>query len=120
MPAPDLIQRQERRSHLRRETRRPLTADDRTGRDDFPPVIPTGSNRPVSETLPPAIQRIVQTLDPEKIVLFGSYAYDAPTPDSDVDLYVLPPYKYSSNWSDQSGGPSNARASATSLCVYNK
>ncbi|MBI3957998.1 MAG: nucleotidyltransferase domain-containing protein [Chloroflexi bacterium] len=86
---PEPTQRQERRPHRRRETQRPLTGDDKTGRDDIPPVIPTGSNRPVSETLPPAIQRIVQTLDPERIVLFGSYAYGAPTPDSDVDLLVV-------------------------------
>jgi DNA polymerase sigma len=26
---------------------------------------------------------------PEKIVLFGSYAYDTPRPDSDVDLLVI-------------------------------
>lgn len=87
---PELIQRQqEALRNLRRETQRALTDDDRSGRDGIPPVIPTGSNQPVSETLPPAIQRIVQTLDPEQIVLFGSYAYGAPTPDSDVDLLVI-------------------------------
>ncbi len=37
----------------------------------------------------PAIQKIVQELDPEKIVLFGSYAYGSPTPNSDVDLLVI-------------------------------
>src|SRR5512138_1708076 len=46
----------------------------------FPPVV---------ETLPGAIQRIVSALKPEKIILFGSYAYGAPTPDSDVDLLVV-------------------------------
>ncbi len=45
--------------------------------------------RPVSETLPEAVQRIVQALQPEKIILFGSYAYGTPTPDSDVDLLVV-------------------------------
>jgi uncharacterized protein len=44
---------------------------------------------PVAETLPGAIERIVSTLKPEKIILFGSYAYGNPTPDSDVDLLVI-------------------------------
>jgi predicted nucleotidyltransferase len=44
---------------------------------------------PVAKTLPKAIQRIVSELKPEKIILFGSYAYGNPTPDSDVDLLVI-------------------------------
>lgn len=44
---------------------------------------------PVAKTLPPAIERIVSELKPEKIILFGSYAYGSPTPDSDVDLLVV-------------------------------
>ncbi|GAB4456339.1 MAG: nucleotidyltransferase domain-containing protein [Anaerolineales bacterium] len=44
---------------------------------------------PVSKTLPQAIKRIVTALKPEKIILFGSYAYGNPTPDSDVDLLVV-------------------------------
>lgn len=49
---------------------------------------PTGFP-PVSQTLPQAIERIVAELNPEKIILFGSYAYGNPTPDSDVDLLVV-------------------------------
>jgi len=52
-------------------------------------VIPTGLSLPVGKALPAAVQRIVQELHPEKIVLFGSYAYGNPTPDSDVDLLVI-------------------------------
>ena len=52
-------------------------------------LIPTGYVRPVSETLPEVVERIAQELHPEKIVLFGSYAYGTPTPDSDVDLLVV-------------------------------
>jgi len=44
---------------------------------------------PVKETLPGAIKRIVEKLKPEKIILFGSYAYGQPTPDSDVALLVI-------------------------------
>jgi len=36
--------------------------------------------------------RIVQEFQPERIILFGSYASGAPTPDSDVDLLVLLPF----------------------------
>lgn len=55
----------------------------------IPAVTPTGSDAPVSETLPLAVKRIAETLHPEKIILFGSYAYGNPTPDSDVDLLVV-------------------------------
>ncbi|MBN2118241.1 MAG: nucleotidyltransferase domain-containing protein [Anaerolineales bacterium] len=44
---------------------------------------------PVGKSLRPAIQRIVDELHPEKIILFGSYAYGKPTPHSDVDLLVV-------------------------------
>jgi predicted nucleotidyltransferase len=44
---------------------------------------------PVAQTLPVAVERIVSELKPEKIILFGSYAYGNPTPDSDVDLLVI-------------------------------
>jgi predicted nucleotidyltransferase len=53
------------------------------------PITPVGCEHPVSEALPKAIERIVQELDPEKIILFGSYAYGTPTPNSDVDLLVI-------------------------------
>lgn len=35
--------------------------------------------------------RIVSGVNPEKIILFGSYAYGTPTKDSDVDLLVIMP-----------------------------
>ncbi len=34
-------------------------------------------------------QRIAELFQPEKIILFGSYAYGTPTPDSDVDLLIV-------------------------------
>ena len=52
-------------------------------------VTPTGFSAPVAERLPGAVRRIVEALNPERIVLFGSYAYGTPTPDSDVDLLVV-------------------------------
>lgn len=61
----------------------------RTPRWKIPNVTPIGSDAPVSKTLPLAVKRIAEALQPEKIILFGSYAYGKPTPDSDVDLLVV-------------------------------
>ncbi len=36
-------------------------------------------------------QEVVEKFYPEKIILFGSYAYGEPTPDSDIDLLVILP-----------------------------
>jgi predicted nucleotidyltransferase len=38
-------------------------------------------------------KQIVQRFGPHRIILFGSYAYGQPTPDSDVDLLVVMPAK---------------------------
>lgn len=52
-------------------------------------TIPVGLKVSVGRSLRPAIQKIVDELKPEKIVLFGSYAYGTPNPHSDVDLLVV-------------------------------
>jgi predicted nucleotidyltransferase len=52
-------------------------------------TVPLGLKISVGKTLHPAIQRIVRELSPQKIVLFGSYAYGRPNPHSDVDLLVI-------------------------------
>lgn len=52
-------------------------------------IAPTGFGAPVSQRLPEVVRRIVEALNPEKIILFGSYAHGNPTPDSDVDLLVI-------------------------------
>jgi uncharacterized protein len=41
------------------------------------------------EALSTIVQRLVPALHPYKIIVFGSYIYGTPTPDSDVDLLVI-------------------------------
>jgi uncharacterized protein len=38
-------------------------------------------------------QQIAEKFQPDRIILFGSYAYGQPTPDSDVDLLVILPFE---------------------------
>jgi uncharacterized protein len=35
------------------------------------------------------VQQVAERFQPEKVILFGSYAYGSPTPESDVDLLVI-------------------------------
>jgi predicted nucleotidyltransferase len=44
---------------------------------------------PIAETLPVALENLIAQVQPQKIILFGSYAYGDPTPDSDVDLLIV-------------------------------
>ena len=39
--------------------------------------------------IPEIKERIVKEIDPEKIILFGSYAWGTPTNDSDLDLFIV-------------------------------
>ena len=41
------------------------------------------------QELQEVIRRIIESYAPQKIILFGSYAYGRPTPDSDFDLLIL-------------------------------
>ena len=41
------------------------------------------------EELKPLIVERLKPFNPDKIILFGSYAYGAPNEDSDIDLFLL-------------------------------
>ena len=41
------------------------------------------------EELKQEILERLRPLDPERVILFGSYAHGNPTEDSDIDLYVV-------------------------------
>ena len=45
----------------------------------------------INEEIRRISERIVETLSPQKIYLFGSYANDTHTADSDYDIYVICP-----------------------------
>ncbi len=38
-------------------------------------------------------KQIVEKFHPQKVILFGSYAYGTPTPHSDIDLMVVMPFE---------------------------
>jgi len=44
-----------------------------------------------SNILDEMVRRLVAEFHPEKIILFGSYAWGEPNDDSDIDLYVIVP-----------------------------
>lgn len=39
------------------------------------------------------VHRITERFHPQRVILFGSYAYGHPSPDSDVDLLVVMPHE---------------------------
>jgi predicted nucleotidyltransferase len=54
-----------------------------------PDVQPLGFAPVTEEALDEIVWRIVAEVQPERIILFGSYAYGIPSGDSDVDLLVI-------------------------------
>jgi predicted nucleotidyltransferase len=71
-----------------RRTMAPMVAKSRqkTGRELYYRYLPP--NIPMSAILRFA-RRIAEKFDPEKIILFGSFAYGTPHEESDVDLLVV-------------------------------
>lgn len=43
----------------------------------------------IDKTLVRLTERLVAAYNPEKVVLFGSYAYGKPTEESDIDLLIV-------------------------------
>ncbi len=43
----------------------------------------------INKKIQPVVKKIVQEYRPEKIILFGSYAWGTPREDSDVDLFII-------------------------------
>jgi uncharacterized protein len=45
------------------------------------------------DTITELVERIVQWFHPQRVILFGSYAYGVPNDASDVDLLVIMPFE---------------------------
>lgn len=43
----------------------------------------------INQKIQKITQKIVKEYQPDKIILFGSYAWGKPGPDSDVDLFII-------------------------------
>lgn len=50
---------------------------------------PVRAHRVAAATVTDVARQIVDRFDPERIILFGSYAYGQPGPASDVDVLVI-------------------------------
>lgn len=48
---------------------------------------------PTLEQIQAFAQRVGEEFSPQRVILFGSYAYGHPTSDSDVDLLVITPFE---------------------------
>jgi len=46
------------------------------------------------------VEKLVSEYAPQKVILFGSYAYGDPTPDSDIDLLIIKetPERFIDRW----------------------
>ena len=51
-----------------------------------------------NQTIQELCNRIIRDFQPDRIIMFGSYAYGKPTPDSDVDLLVVLPFEGKNLW----------------------
>ena len=47
------------------------------------------TDKPYENKIKPLVSKIVDEYNPEKVYLFGSYAWGNPTADSDIDLFIV-------------------------------
>ncbi|MBI2304902.1 MAG: nucleotidyltransferase domain-containing protein [Chloroflexi bacterium] len=62
--------------------------------------FPYHLSQEVQEELERIVWRIVDGYGPQKVILFGSYAYGEPHPDSDLDLLIIKetPERFMDRW----------------------
>jgi uncharacterized protein len=57
---------------------------------DFTKVPPINRRRRIPQrAIDTTVRQMIEKFQPERIVLFGSYAYGQPRPESDVDLLIV-------------------------------
>lgn len=61
----------------------------------FRPFRIRGQNKQIRKHIEDLREQIVRAVNPQKIILFGSYAYGEPSADSDLDLLVIMPLEVS-------------------------
>ncbi len=59
----------------------------------FRPFRIKGGDKQVKKYIEDLRAQIVRAAQPQKIILFGSYAYGQPHEDSDIDLLVIMPFE---------------------------
>jgi predicted nucleotidyltransferase len=47
------------------------------------------NDKKIRKLISEVVEKIKKEYQPEKIILFGSYAYGTPTEDSDIDLFII-------------------------------
>lgn len=47
------------------------------------------ANKEIQDFIKNAVEKIKKSYTPEKIILYGSYAYGKPTRDSDIDFLII-------------------------------
>lgn len=65
-------------------------------------------NNITQELLEEVVRRLVEGLQPDQIILFGSYAYGQPTEGSDLDIMIIVP---------ESSEPAHRREQKAYACV---
>ena len=71
-----------------------------------------------SEKLNEVAEKIVERFQPEKVILFGSYAWGNPGPDSDVDLFIIKETKDTRTLAKEIDGALFPRPFPIDLIVY--
>lgn len=64
---------------------------------EFRPFRIKGGDKQIRAHIKDLCQQIVTVAAPQKIILFGSYAYGEPNEDSDIDLLVVMPVESSTH-----------------------
>jgi len=72
----------------------------------------------VQEKLQEIVNKIVKNFQPEKIILFGSFAWGEPNADSDVDLFIVKETDNSRKLARKIDGSIRPRPFPIDLIVY--
>ncbi|MBI2591166.1 MAG: nucleotidyltransferase domain-containing protein [Candidatus Brennerbacteria bacterium] len=75
-------------------------------------------NQITEKTIRDVTDKIVREFQPDKIILFGSYAWGTPTEDSDVDLFIVKETKNTRELAREIDGSIFPRPFPIDLIVY--